>query len=171
MGLRRRQAVFHTVYTPGHSTARREVHWRLRVSQGFTLIELMIVVAIVGILAAIAIPQYQIYSGRAQLAEAIHLTGARKSAIAEALIMGDAMSSIMGGSGSIPGNVTGGAGRYVTSLVVDTGAIIVTMKSSGVSPCVIGATVTLTPVPPSMPDLAVSWICSSNAICRPSTCS
>ena len=129
----------------------------------------MIVVAIVGILSAIAIPQYQIYTGRAQLAEAIHMTEARKSAIAEALIMGTAMSDINGGDGGIPSDVTSGAARYVDSLVVASGAIVVTMKSTGVSPCVIGASVTLAPVPPSMPDLAVSWICSSNAICKPST--
>ena len=141
-----------------------------RIAQGFTLFELMIVVAIVGILSAIAIPQYQIYSGRAQLAEAIHMTEARKSAIAEALIMGAAMSSINGGAGSIPNDVPSGAGRYVDSLVVDAGAVVVTMKSTGVSPCVIGATVTLAPIPPSMPDLAVSWVCSSTAICKPSTC-
>ena len=122
----------------------------------------MIVVAIVGILSAIAIPQYQIYSGRAQLAEALHMT--------EALIMGAAMSSINGGAGSIPNDVPSGAGRYVDSLVVDAGAVVVTMKSTGVSPCVIGATVTLAPIPPSMPDLAVSWVCSSTAICKPSTC-
>ncbi|HET9338454.1 MAG TPA: pilin [Casimicrobiaceae bacterium] len=152
------------------STRRPRASWPRRAAQGFTLIELMIVVAIVGILSAIAIPQYQIYTGRAQLAEAIHLTEARKSAIAEALIMGVAMSDINGGGGGIPDDVTSSAARYVDSLVVASGAIVVTMKSTGVSPCVIGASVTLAPVPPSMPDLAVSWICSSTAICKPSTC-
>ncbi len=54
-----------------------------RAQQGFTLIELMIVVAIIGILAAIAIPQYQDYVTRARWAEAVTVTGSLKQAIAE----------------------------------------------------------------------------------------
>jgi hypothetical protein len=50
------------------------------------------------------------------------------------------------------------------SMVIDAGSIVVTMKSSGVSPCVIGATITLAPVPPGTPDLGVSWVCSTTAV-------
>jgi len=52
-------------------------------TQGFTLIELMIVVAIIGILAAIAIPAYQDYTIRAQVSEGINLASGAKAAIAE----------------------------------------------------------------------------------------
>lgn len=137
---------------------------------GFTLIELMIVVAIVGILASIAIPQYQIYSGRAQLAEAMHLTEGLKAAIAERLMDNPDPAGIDGGTNGLPVDVASNAGAYVDSLQVSNGAIVATMKLSGVSPCVAGRTLTLAPLSFNSGDASIRWSCSTTASCRPLTC-
>jgi len=62
---------------------------KVKVSTGFTLIELMIVVAIVGILAAIAIPQYQTYTVRAKVTEGLSLANAAKIAVEEGFTSND----------------------------------------------------------------------------------
>ena len=95
-----------------------------KVQQGFTLIELMIVVAIIGILAAIAIPAYQNYTIRAQVTEGLTLADGWKTAIAE----------YYANTGNWPsvGNLTGttnSIGKYESS---------VTVKSSGVIEIVYG---------------------------------
>jgi len=86
-----------------------------QMQKGFTLIELMIVVAIIGILAAVAIPAYQDYTARAQASEAVSLLGGLKTPIVEyAQVNGTAptMSQL--------GNVNR-SGKYVSSIAVSTG--------------------------------------------------
>jgi len=69
-----------------------------RLHRGFTLIELMIVVAVIGILAIVAIPQYQIYTGRAQLSEAMEVGSKLEPAVAEAIENSIPLASINGGA-------------------------------------------------------------------------
>ncbi len=79
--------------------------------QGFTLIELMIVVAIIGILAAVAIPSYQDYTARAQVSEGVSLTSQYKTSLAEYFASGNDFGSV---TPSLMGGTT--AGKYVSSI-------------------------------------------------------
>jgi len=89
----------------------------------------------------------------------------------EELIAGTLPASINGGVGSIPADSVGGPSRYVESMVVSAGSIIVTMKIAGVSSCVSGAEVSLAPSALAVGDAAVKWTCSTTATCKPLTCS
>ena len=113
---------------------------------GFTLIELMIVVAIIGILAAIAVPAYQDYSVRARVSEAASISGAAKTAIDMAYSEGYTLGGIP--SQASIGLVTSGSYRskYVASLSTDaTGRIVIQLTNdAGLSAAAAG---TLTYVP------------------------
>ncbi|MBH5777412.1 pilin, partial [Neisseria meningitidis] len=99
--------------------------------KGFTLIELMIVIAIVGILAAVALPAYQDYTARAQVSEAILLAEGQKSAVTEYYLNhgiwpGDNTSAGVATSTDIKG-------KYVQSVTVANGVITAQMASSNVN--------------------------------------
>ncbi|HEZ7109257.1 TPA: pilin [Neisseria meningitidis] len=99
--------------------------------KGFTLIELMIVIAIVGILAAVALPAYQDYTARAQVSEAILLAEGQKSAVTEYYLN----HGIWPGNNTSAGVATSSEikGKYVEKVEVANGVITAEMKSSGVN--------------------------------------
>jgi type IV pilus assembly protein PilA len=94
-----------------------------KIQRGFTLIELMIVVAIIGILAAIAIPAYQDYTIRAQVTEGLNLAAAAKAAVAETFAQRGTWPVANVNAGlSAAASITG---KYVTSVTVATGGITI----------------------------------------------
>ncbi|HEZ3608944.1 TPA: pilin [Neisseria meningitidis] len=99
--------------------------------KGFTLIELMIVIAIVGILAAVALPAYQDYTARAQVSEAILLAEGQKSAVTEYYLN----HGIWPGDNNSAGVATSTdiKGKYVQKVEVKNGVVTATMASSGVN--------------------------------------
>ncbi|HFC7535748.1 TPA: pilin [Neisseria meningitidis] len=100
--------------------------------KGFTLIELMIVIAIVGILAAVALPAYQDYTARAQVSEAILLAEGQKSAVTE-YYLNHGIWPANNSSAGVASSASDIKGKYVQSVTVAKGVITAEMKSSGVN--------------------------------------
>ncbi|EPT3234141.1 pilin [Neisseria gonorrhoeae] len=99
--------------------------------KGFTLIELMIVIAIVGILAAVALPAYQDYTARAQVSEAILLAEGQKSAVTEYYLNNGEWPEDNDKAGVASASDI--KGKYVESVTVEKGVVTAKMLSSGVN--------------------------------------
>jgi type IV pilus assembly protein PilA len=137
--------------------------------KGFTLIELMIVVAIIGILAAVAIPAYQDYTIRARVSEGLSLASTAKLAVAETWMANGApvpntisfkatgtTGTANGGTTETGWNAPGGAGTNETSLDISTAGIITITYGSKVSAT---GTLNLLLLAPTFAAGGVTWAC------------
>ncbi|MBH6697202.1 pilin [Neisseria meningitidis] len=122
--------------------------------KGFTLIELMIVIAIVGILAAVALPAYQDYTARAQVSEAILLAEGQKSAVTEYYLNHGTWPSNNSDAGVATSSKI--KGKYVKEVEVKNGVVTATMLSSGVNKEIQGKKLSLWA---KRQDGSVKWFC------------
>ena len=135
-------------------------HQLKRAQQGFTLIELMIVVAIIGILAAVALPAYRDYSVRAKASELILAASAAKTSVAEFVNTNGTMPIVA----SL--NLASASSKYVTSVVYAQGSTssigVITVTASSAETALSGGTLVLTGTINGTGQ--VDWACTAGTI-------
>ncbi len=132
---------------------------KAQMQKGFTLIELMIVVAIIGILAAVALPAYQDYTKRAKMTEVINFMAAGKTGVSEAYANSNSLTGIDNTKAGLAAAASIKS-KYVTSVTITNGVIVAV--PTGIDTACNGKSVTLTPVEK---DGALEWTGSAATEC------
>ncbi|SFC30196.1 prepilin-type N-terminal cleavage/methylation domain-containing protein [Collimonas sp. OK412] len=140
-------------------------HLHARTGQGFTLIELMLTIAIFGILAAVAIPAYQNHLKKEKFAEVIAASATAKSAVEACMQHLNAAAGCDGGSNGIPADLTANAGNRVAAVSTKNGVVtVVPQEKDGI---LASDTYVLTPTPGN----PIQWSsagsgCRATALCK-----
>ena len=129
-----------------------------RANKGFTLIELMIVVAIIAIIAAIALPSYQDYTIRSQVSEGVVLASGARAAVWDFVSQRGYMPPNNASAG-LPSS-TSIKGKYVTSVLVGANTILATFGNRA-NTAISGKVLRLTP---AIQDGTIDWSCSSTTL-------
>ncbi|WP_318841027.1 pilin [Noviherbaspirillum aerium] len=128
---------------------------KANVQKGFTLIELMIVVAIIGILAAVALPAYQDYTIRSRVTEGLTMASSIKNLVAENYQTDPATTALCAGF-TAPAATTNLASA---ACATGTGIVTVTMTATAG-----GAVITMTPTMPTTAGQQISWACTGTPV-------
>lgn len=134
-----------------------------QMQKGFTLIELMIVVAIIGILAAVAIPAYQDYTMRARVTEGLNLASAAQLAVSETTISNNALPATQAATGYVSPAAT----ANVTSIAIGANGVITITYTAAAG----NGTIIMTPALAANGD--VTWTCTGGTLLakyRPANC-
>ena len=130
----------------------------MKKQKGFTLIELMITVAIVGILAAVALPAYQNYTIRAQVSEGFILSGSVQTAVVEKYAQTGAYPITLAGIGM----TVAPTGKYTSGVTLGANGVITVTYGAGANTKVNGGTVILTPTDDGQGN--IHWKCTTDGI-------